>query len=528
MSTSTDQYDHAIKLVDSTAPSSIEHEPTDESPTTVEPTRTTTGSSFRSGVARGGGNLQKEWAKRKYARYQEHRYSEDPEGSHNEGDSDASKQKGKKRDVLRQGRLRDTVPFRSKKPQAAKQGEEFAVDVLYENQRGSFFCGIPLYSSASLLNFDPSPWQTAALTDSPVDITNAQVPDPTWQWAWKRWYVDMSHDVDEEGWEYSFSFSSKFCWHGTHPWLYSFARRRRWLRKRVKICPSGTHSHGHLPNGQMTDAHRLNDDYFTIHASRREASREPSLDRTSNKNRSSWIGSIAEHKSTNTDDEDDLEVLNVSALLKQLKHTTIDRKKLLRFKNFLSTAGDELVYLPDAMQEIMSLFMYQSSRRQAIADLEFAVSTLHSSLDSKSAARSPSPAVDKSRQSSASRSPDPSVASTRQLRALRTALESVSNTTNELEYWSDVKELASPIEGLDFTTEETLVVPAVKIGRRVKGDADDEEVQNTVGKTRVRTGIGARIKGIPKEAGLDEEVGLHARLQQQTREEKGKEKEQVF
>ena len=29
------------------------------------------------------------------------------------------------------------------------------IEVLYENQRGSFFFGIPLFSSRSLLNFDP-------------------------------------------------------------------------------------------------------------------------------------------------------------------------------------------------------------------------------------------------------------------------------------------------------------------------------------------------------------------------------------
>ena len=112
------------------------------------------------------------------------------------------------------------------------------INVLYENQRGSFFCGIPLYSSNSLLNFDPAGWQTSPFQDSPMNITNSQLPDPSWEWVWRTWYVDMSYDVDEEGWQYSLSFRTGIAWHGNHPWFHSFVRWRRWLRKRVKGPPA--------------------------------------------------------------------------------------------------------------------------------------------------------------------------------------------------------------------------------------------------------------------------------------------------
>jgi hypothetical protein len=97
-----------------------------------------------------------------------------------------------------------------------------------------------MFSHKSLLNFDPAPWINVAFKDSPVDIITAQVPNPTWQWAWKSWYVDMSGDVDEEGWAYSLSFSPSFSWHGTHVWFHSFVRRRRWLRKRIKSDGAGS------------------------------------------------------------------------------------------------------------------------------------------------------------------------------------------------------------------------------------------------------------------------------------------------
>jgi hypothetical protein len=65
------------------------------------------------------------------------------------------------------------------------------IDVLYENQRGWFVFGIPLFSSKALWNFrvDPAPWVDSKFRPSAVNITNAQVPDPSWMWDWKSWYV---------------------------------------------------------------------------------------------------------------------------------------------------------------------------------------------------------------------------------------------------------------------------------------------------------------------------------------------------
>ncbi|CAJ0915271.1 5235_t:CDS:10 [Entrophospora sp. SA101] len=66
--------------------------------------------------------------------------------------------------------------------------ENRVYEVLYENQRGY----------------------------SPMDIYTFQLPDPTWEWVNKEWLIDMSGDVDQEGWEYSIAFNFN-RWHALDP-----------------------------------------------------------------------------------------------------------------------------------------------------------------------------------------------------------------------------------------------------------------------------------------------------------------------
>jgi hypothetical protein len=115
--------------------------------------------------------------------------------------------------------------------QAALDPTNAHLDVLYESQRGCYVFGKPLYSARAMFPREAAPWADEQCRPSLVDITNAQLPDPSWQWVWRTWYVDMSRDVDEEGWEYSFFFRG-FAWHGISPWFHSFVRRRRWIRLR--------------------------------------------------------------------------------------------------------------------------------------------------------------------------------------------------------------------------------------------------------------------------------------------------------
>jgi len=240
-----------------------------------------------------------------------------------------------------------------------RRDEDVEIDILFENQRGAFFFGIPLFSSNSLLNFDPTAWETPVIThaapDKPkdaldaqkqkkwrrkmdpeklqatlhpsaVNITNAQLPSPLWEWSWPRWYVDMSGDVDEEGWSYSFAFwKPSASWHGTHPWFHSFVRRRRWLRKRVR-------KHHRLATEGKTgpkDAHRLNAEYFTIHSSR-DRSPDSSIG-TSTMNREGF-GVTSEDEDESEDLED---IKDLATLLMRLKKAKVDRQKIVAVRGFV-------------------------------------------------------------------------------------------------------------------------------------------------------------------------------------------------
>ncbi|KAL8918277.1 MAG: hypothetical protein Q9208_007445 [Pyrenodesmia sp. 3 TL-2023] len=347
-------YDHPITLLDTTKP---------KAPAPTDDLSESTGAPLTRRWTRG--TLRKELAKRKYAKWQEDKSSiGDDLGPVESADDQPAEGEGPAKPQDNGNPLAKTPAAKPKaKPNAPSDSPnpESTIDILYENQRGWFLFGMPLYSSASLLNFDPAPWQTSTFHDSPVNITNAQVPDPSWAWDWRTWYVDMSHDVDEEGWEYSFSFQARFAWHGSHPWFHSFARRRRWLRKRIKVRAARIAG----GKGAMGEAHRLNADYFTIHgASRRDRSPDSSAGETSGK-RSSNLGYDGQGESDNTE-QDLSDITNVVALLSVLRKASVDREKIVAVRTFLAQGGDELHYLADNMDEIMGLLIYQTSRQQLI------------------------------------------------------------------------------------------------------------------------------------------------------------------
>jgi hypothetical protein len=364
----SDPYDHAISLIDTSLPDA---EPTDAS---------TSSSLNKLGKRSSVTSVRERLAKKKYAKWQQERFPSESQQTNADDDATqprpALSRRGSSQRIAAEGgdrpsetettdfapqsglpdRGRKHSPSREKKSNHKHKEQPYEVDILYENQRGLFFFGIPLYSHSSLLNFDPAPWVTKDLKDSAVNITNAQVPDPSWQWAWKSWYVDMSYDVDEEGWQYSFSFGRKWVWHGTHPWFHSFVRRRRWLRKRVK-------RHGAILDDRdrsMHAAHVLAGDYFTIH---------PKRGRSPTSTIATTIRASYTSQGTATDGAPD-NIENIANLLKALRLATIDREKIDTVKEFLRQGGEEITYLADQVPEIMSLLMFQTSRRQLVELLQ--------------------------------------------------------------------------------------------------------------------------------------------------------------
>lgn len=301
-------------------------------------------------------SVRERLARRKYAKFQRDRYGDLVEEDDGQLSRDSSASRSNTSQVVASvskdssagvadndsstnGGPAPRCPTTTVAPEECPQ--ESVIDVLYQNERGWFFFGLPMYSEKSLLNLDPPAWMTSDYDESPVDITNAQVPDPSWEWAWKSWYVDMSHDVDEEGWQYSFSFASRFSWHGTHPWCHSFVRRRRWLRKRVRK-PRSQDRRDMLGVGTGRSASLM--DYFTVGAA-------PSISRTSSatgRDRSSYIGDLRPSSLSQDEWEEEIppeEITNTVALSKALRLASLDREKIDAVKEFVQRGGEELVYM---------------------------------------------------------------------------------------------------------------------------------------------------------------------------------------
>ncbi|KAF2713018.1 hypothetical protein K504DRAFT_423307 [Pleomassaria siparia CBS 279.74] len=275
------------------------------------------------------------------------------------------------------------------------------IDILYENQRGWFVFGIPLFSSKALWNLklDQSPWVDAKYKPSAVNITNAQVPDPSWVWEWKSWYVDMSRDVDEEGWQYSLWFRGA-AWHGSHPWFHSFVRRRRWLRKRVKQK---------LPRKTKQNRERLFGETFSIGTT---------LARTST------MGPVSLESSQQGASSVEEEIRDVGTLMASLKKSAIDREKIGFITKFIDDGGEELFYLAEQIPPIMSMLIFQNSRRQLL-------STLLSTFDAAKEHRD---------EHKASGEPE-NETEERRINNLLKAVEAAEGQCKKLEYYSDIRRL---------------------------------------------------------------------------------------
>ncbi|KAF1938583.1 hypothetical protein EJ02DRAFT_410191 [Clathrospora elynae] len=282
------------------------------------------------------------------------------------------------------------------------QTSDSHIDILYENQRGWFIFGIPLFSSKALWNLriDPAPWQDSKFKASAVNITNAQVPDPSWVWDWKRWYVDMSLDVDEEGWQYSLIFKGS-AWHGNHPWFHSFVRRRRWLRKRVKqrMLP---------PKTKENARERMFGETFSLGTTLA---------------RSVTFGTSSGFLESNEQSLDE-EVRDIATLMKKLKTAAIDREKIIYIHKFIDDGGEELHYLAEQIPNIMSMLVFQNSRRQLLSTL----------MDRFEAAK------DHREQHRKNDMPEGD-AEERRINNLLKAIEAANNECKKLEYWSDIRNL---------------------------------------------------------------------------------------
>ena len=263
---------------------------------------------------------------------------------------------------------------------------------------------MPLFASKALGNLDPPPWTNFAHKPSPTDPTTAQVPDPSWEWAWADWKINHEDGVDEEGWEYSFAFSKKFSWHGPK-WWDSFVRRRAWIRKRVKK------DSGYV----QEDPSMLNAQYFAVRpASVVSPARSTSRADSRRVSKVSMANSAAEVEELEQADIEDIETL-----LRALRASRIDREKIEAIDNYLEHSGDNFLRLQEEMHEIMSLFIFQASRRVLLARM----AQIHDQTTKR---------IDGGGGSEQLRQRAQNLAS-----SIRHADEEV----RRLEYWSDIKEM---------------------------------------------------------------------------------------
>ncbi|AEO62263.1 uncharacterized protein THITE_2106239 [Thermothielavioides terrestris NRRL 8126] len=340
-----------------------------------------------------------------------------------------------------------------KSSRSRPQSPEPTIDILYENQRGCFLCGMALFSSRALGNLDPPAWTNYAHKPSPTDIQTAQVPDPSWEWAWPEWRINHDEGVDEDGWEYSFAFSKKFSWHKAR-WWNSFVRRRAWIRKRVKK------NTGYLAQ----DPHMLTPEYFTVRPSS-EAVRHRSPSRAS-----SPRGSRLSTSTANGEGAEQPVIKQADELLRVLRLSRIDREKIEAVENYLENAQDDLEGLQTIMHEIMALFVFQASRRVLL-------SRLTEVYDKEAAAEQGQVAAgDASRE--------------RRVRNLDAAVKHADEEVRRLEYWSDVKGMAGEGEskgavdlkqgwddvawqGVDKSGPSAPPAPAGQQGRQTSDQAGD-------------------------------------------------------
>lgn len=284
---------------------------------------------------------------------------------------------------------------------------ETAIDVLYENQRGGFLCGIPLFSPKALGQLDPPAWTNFAHKSSPTNIYTAQVPDPSWVWAWPEWHINRDVGVDEEGWEYSFMFTKTFSWHKPK-WYNSFVRRRAWTRKRVRRDPDSN------------DPHMLNSEYFTVRPS--VDTTRPMSKASSRHSPASMSVSSGGHVLEKSDIED------IETLMAVLSRSRIDREKIEAVDSFLEHGEEELAHLQHKMHDIMAIFVFQASRRVLLSKLNEVFEETQKELAEHDTGRLQ-----------------------RRSNNLKAAIRHADEECRRLEYWSDVKKLVKEGEAKTAT-----------------------------------------------------------------------------
>ncbi|KAH8821117.1 hypothetical protein F5884DRAFT_75112 [Xylogone sp. PMI_703] len=343
--------DHEIRLIDSTVPTVQVSQTRSQSANgrDVSPSQSESSRRYSDAVL-GKHPMKAEITRLKYGKFQGRKSAEGERSELVVADSEV--EDGEENRGRTSTNSRSKVKIQQTEP-------ESAIDILYENQRGLILCGMKLFASKALGNLDPAPWTNAAQKPSATDITNAQPPDPSWEWVWKEWTVNHDDGVDDEGWEYSFAFAKAFSWHGPS-WYNSFVRRRAWIRKRIKKTGGD--------QMEPRSSEMLSPEYFSVQPSRSNSrSRVSNSDGDARASKSSLATSSRYAAEDGPNIVED--ITTIKQLLDALRNSRIDREKLEAIENFCSHGGGELHLMKDNMGEIMHQFVFQASRRLLLSHL---------------------------------------------------------------------------------------------------------------------------------------------------------------
>ena len=190
--------------------------------------------------------------------------------------------------------------------------------------------------------------------------------------------------------------------------------------------------------------HEFTAEYFTIHP-KTLLSALSSEDAGNNTAKAEQLRLLREKSDQRDDEADDqlFPIEDIASLVHHLRRSAVDREKLSYVRRFVDAGAADLYYLPLRMGEIMSLFIYQSSRRQLLADLlvhHDRVRERRRSLAGHSHTHSSTSGDndDEGRDAQAEHE-----RAERAAKDLLEAIHAADQQVKRLEYWSDIKGMAS-------------------------------------------------------------------------------------
>jgi len=125
------------------------------------------------------------------------------------------------------------------------------------------------------------------------------------------------------------------------------------------------------------------------------------------------------------DDEEEMQdVTDIASLLMYLKKAAIDREKIVLVRNFITNATDDLHYLAEQMPTIMSLFVFQNSRRYLLTIL----------MDRVNAASD-------HREEHEEQGKEENPVERQRIDSLLQAIDAADSELKRLEYWSDIRKV---------------------------------------------------------------------------------------